>query len=92
MFLPESAFMAEHDGIIAHYASQSDIIFIRPDLIQCQNDRCDYFRNGVPLFADTSHLAESALPLFRPVFEPGLRQALIRADRTGTDAQLSTER
>jgi len=91
MFLPESAFMADHDGIIAHYSSRGDIIFIRPDLIQCQEDRCDYFHNGEPLFADTSHLAESALPLFRPVFETGLRQAFIRADRSGTEALLSPE-
>jgi peptidoglycan/LPS O-acetylase OafA/YrhL len=92
MFLSESAFMAGHDGIIAHYSSRSDIIFIRPDLIQCQEDKCDYFRNGVPLFADTSHIAESALPLFRPAFEPALREAFIRADRSGTVALLSAGR
>ena len=92
MFLPESAFMAGHDGIIAHYTSRSDMIFIRPDLIQCQEDKCDYFRNGEPLFADTSHIAESALPLFRPAFEPALREAFIRADRSGTAALLSAVR
>lgn len=79
MFLPENSFMADHGNVIAHYSSRSDIVFIRPDLIQCQENRCDYFRDGQPLFADTSHIAESALPLFRPAFEPGLREAFVRS-------------
>ncbi len=85
MFIPESAFMAEQGSIIAHYASRSDMIFIRPDRIQCMEDRCDYFRVGVPLFADSSHIAEAALPLFRPEFEPALRHAFIRADQSETN-------
>ena len=82
MFLPESTFMAEKGSIIAHYASRSDIIFIRPDRIQCKEGRCEYFRDGAPLFADSSHIAEAALPLFRPVFEPALRQAFILSTQT----------
>jgi hypothetical protein len=82
MFLPESTFMAEKGSIIAHYASRSDIIFIRPDRIQCKEGRCEYFRDGAPLFADSSHIAEGALPLFRPVFEPALRQAFILSTQT----------
>jgi hypothetical protein len=91
MFLPESAFMADQGSIIAHYASRSDIIFIRPDRIQCRENRCDYFRDGRPLFADSSHIAEAALPLFRPVFEPGLRLAFIRADQSETGTLPSSE-
>ena len=91
MFLPENTFMADHGSIIAHYASRSDIIFIRPDLIQCRDNKCDYFRNGQPLFADTSHIAESALPLFRPAFEPALREAFMRSDPSATVALRSSE-
>lgn len=91
MFLPESVFMSEQGGIIAHYAVRSDIIFIRPDRIQCKEGSCDYFRDGVPLFADSSHIAEAALPLFRPVFEPGLQQAFIRANRLSVGGLSSDE-
>jgi hypothetical protein len=91
IFLPANKFMADHGSIIAHYASRSDIIFIRPDLIQCRDNKCDYFRNGQPLFADTSHLAESALPLFRPAFEPALREAFMRSDSSATVALRSSE-
>jgi len=82
LFLPESTFMATQGATIAHYASRSDIFFIRPDRIQCQLSRCDYFRDGASLFADSSHIAEGALPLFSPVFEPALRQAFILSTQT----------
>jgi hypothetical protein len=82
LFLPESTFMATQGATIAHYASRDDIIFIRPDRIQCQLSRCDYFREGASLFADSSHIAEGALPLFRLVFEPALRQAFILSTQT----------
>jgi peptidoglycan/LPS O-acetylase OafA/YrhL len=82
LFLPESTFMAEQGDTIAHYASRNDIIFIRPDRIQCKQGRCDYFRDGASLFADSSHIAEAALPLFRPVFEPGLKLAFLQAKLT----------
>lgn len=82
LFLPESTFMATEGDTIAHYASRHDIVFIRPDRIQCQQGRCDYFRDGASLFADSSHIAEGALPLFRPVFEPALRQVFILSTQT----------
>ncbi len=75
LFLPQSTFMAQQGDVIAHYASRNDILFIRPDLIQCQRNQCDYFHDGASIFADSSHIAESALPLFRPAFELILQQA-----------------
>jgi hypothetical protein len=78
LFLPESAFIAKQGDLIAHYASRDDLFFIRPDRIQCQQGRCDYFRDGASLFADDTHLAQAALPLFRPAFEPALQRALIQ--------------
>jgi hypothetical protein len=81
LFLPQSTFMASEGEVIAHYSQRDDMIFIRPDLIQCEQGRCDYIRDGASFFADDSHIAERALPVFRPVFEQGLTQALARIKR-----------
>jgi hypothetical protein len=82
LFSPQDAFLMKEGDIIRHFAYRDDIIFIRPDLIQCELNRCDYFRDGQSLFADTDHLAEAALPLFRPVFEPALDRAFVLATRS----------
>jgi len=79
---PESTFMDEEGATIAHFASRDDILFIRPDLIQCQLDKCDYFRDGAAIFADSNHIAAGALPLFRPAFEPALQHAFIQASQS----------
>jgi peptidoglycan/LPS O-acetylase OafA/YrhL len=79
VFLPEGAFEAKEGAILAHFSARKDIVFIRPDLIQCRSGQCDYFRDGEALFADDSHLAKAALPLFQPAFEPGLEQAFALA-------------
>ena len=82
LFAPESTFLEKEGDTIAHFGSRSDIIFIRPDQIQCVQERCEYFRDGASLFADDNHIAQASLPLFRPVFEPALQQALARATQT----------
>jgi peptidoglycan/LPS O-acetylase OafA/YrhL len=82
LYLPQSAFMAKLGVGIEHYASRDDLIFIRPDLIQCKLDKCDYFRDGASIFADESHIAEDELPLFRPVFEPALKRALLQSSQS----------
>jgi peptidoglycan/LPS O-acetylase OafA/YrhL len=79
MFSPESTFTLRLGAVIEHYSSRQDIVFIRPDRVQCQLGRCDYLRDGTSLFADGNHIAAYALPLFRPVFEPALRLAFFRA-------------
>jgi peptidoglycan/LPS O-acetylase OafA/YrhL len=78
-YAPESQFIAKQAGILAHFSSRDDMIFIRPDRIQCQHDRCDYIRDGEAIFADYSHVTQGALHLFRPVFDPGIKQALQEA-------------
>ena len=78
LFLPEDAFWTMEGEAIQHFTARSDIVFIRPDRIQCSQGACGYFRDGASLFADSSHLAESALPVFRPAFEPALKQAFQR--------------
>jgi peptidoglycan/LPS O-acetylase OafA/YrhL len=82
LFISDSSFMELQGDVIAHYASRDDMIFIRPDRIQCQMGRCDYFRNGEALFADDNHLAVATLPMFRPAFEPALQKAFINAGLT----------
>jgi peptidoglycan/LPS O-acetylase OafA/YrhL len=81
--VPEQTFMAKQGEILAHYSARGDILFIRPDRVQCELGTCDYIRDGASIFADYSHVAEAALPLFRPVFEPALRQAFLSANLPG---------
>lgn len=61
--------------IIAHYAARGDIVFVRPDKVQCNAMRCSYFAAGVPLFGDSTHLAQSQLHWFRPLFAAALDRA-----------------
>ena len=82
LFQPENEFVAGQGAVIEHYASREDIVFIRPEQIQCELNRCDFFRDGQALFADTDHIAEAALPLFRPVFEPALQRTFARITKS----------
>jgi peptidoglycan/LPS O-acetylase OafA/YrhL len=82
LFAAESTFMAKQGEILAHYSSRDDMIFIRPDLMQYKLGKCDYIRDGESIFADYSHVAQTALPLFRPLFEPALQQAFLRANQS----------
>jgi hypothetical protein len=76
LFGSESTFMAQEGDAIEHYAARKDIIFIRPDSVLCNQEKCGYFHDGASLFAGDNHLAEAALPLFRTLFESALQQAL----------------
>ena len=83
VFASESVFLAKQGAILAHFSSRDDILFVRPDSVQCKPGECDYIRDGTAIFADYSHVAQSALPLFRPVFEAALQQAFSRAKLSG---------
>jgi peptidoglycan/LPS O-acetylase OafA/YrhL len=85
LFLSEGSFMANQGSMITHFSNRSDVLLVRPDLVQCKLDKCDYFRDGASLFSDYSHIAEGALPLFRPEFESVLDQALKPANRSAHD-------
>lgn len=76
LYESEQAFRARYSTIIDHFEQRGDITLIRPDFAQCQNGRCDYVIDGRSLFADSHHLAESELGLFRPPFETAMKQAL----------------
>jgi hypothetical protein len=45
------------------------------------SERCDFFRDGVPSFADSTHIAVTALPKFRAVFKLGLRRAFVATNQ-----------
>jgi hypothetical protein len=85
LFEPETSFMAREGETIQHYASRNDIIVIRADKIQCNQGKCGYFHDGASLFADDSHLAQDALPLFRGVFETALQNAFAHTSRSSPE-------
>jgi hypothetical protein len=76
LFRPEGEYRAEYGDILSHFASRKDIIFIRPDEVQCVDGKCDFFRDGTPLFADSDHLSQASLNVFRPVIEPALLRSV----------------
>ena len=78
LFEPESSFLAQYRSTLSHYESRSDIVFIRPDRIECQDGKCDFFPGGISLFADSNHLSESSVFLFQSAFEPALLRAFAK--------------
>ena len=74
-FASRADFDAGASRAIEHFSNRSDIVFARPDSVQCDASQCDYMHDGVPLFSDSNHLAVSQLVLFRPVFEDALAKA-----------------
>lgn len=68
-------FERDYGEVIAHFGSRKDIGFIRPDLAQCDADRCYFIKESRSLFSDSSHLARAALPMFRKQFEQQMRAA-----------------
>jgi peptidoglycan/LPS O-acetylase OafA/YrhL len=73
--MPESQFMGTAGKIISHYQNRTDVIFVRPDLVQCNSNRCEFMHDGVPLFADNNHIAQIQLGWFASVFSRALDQA-----------------
>jgi hypothetical protein len=74
-YVSRSRFDKEFDRGIEHVSSKNGIIFVRPFDVHCDDDRCSFLHNGVPLFSDSSHLARSQLRLFRPMFEAAFETA-----------------
>lgn len=63
---------AYHQRFLAlntHYQNSSTIIYIQPDTIQCDKQKCHYIIDGRSLFADGSHLSIHELWRFKAVFE-----------------------
>lgn len=69
-------FRKKYSKIITYFEKRNDIVFVRPDTVQCRSGRCDYIINGHSLFADDNHLAAPELALFRPILATALQRAL----------------
>jgi peptidoglycan/LPS O-acetylase OafA/YrhL len=71
-YLPSADFYGRFGAAIAHFEHRSDVTLVRPDLTQCQGERCYYVRDGRSLFSDSNHLAGAALPQFQAAFAAAL--------------------
>jgi hypothetical protein len=63
-------------SIIDHFQDRNDVIFLRPDSVQCDDTRCHFLLEGRSLFADSNHIAVAELFRFREMFEQGLARAM----------------
>lgn len=71
-YLPLAQFTERLGPAIAHFSARGDIVFVRPDQVQCPKDRCKFILDGRSLFSDGDHIARAELPRFRPLFEAAL--------------------
>ncbi|MBK8396346.1 MAG: acyltransferase [Leptospiraceae bacterium] len=65
-------FQDKYSSVIAHFENRNDIVFVRPDEVQCSSGRCDYVIDGHSLFSDDNHLAIAELWRFQKIFEKAL--------------------
>lgn len=75
MFADAVAFRARHAPVYA-WAKARKLPIIRVSDVECGPLRCDFIRAGQLLFADESHVAGTALPLFDAIFDPVIADAL----------------
>jgi hypothetical protein len=75
LFYPSTQFYKKYDSVL-WYFENSDLVFIRPDRVQCINTRCEYLLEGNSLFSDDNHIAQAELYRFSDLFENGLISAL----------------
>ncbi|EEX13525.1 acyltransferase 3 [Citreicella sp. SE45] len=74
-------FYAEFGPVLDTLSRDTRITFVRPDLVQCRDGTCDFVRDGISLFSDSGHIAEPALGVLAPAFEPVF--ANLAAQRAG---------
>jgi hypothetical protein len=67
--IPLEEFRQQYGTVIAHFEARRDIVFVRPDKVECTGKVCNYLIGGRVLFSDSNHLAVAALPMFQPLFE-----------------------
>jgi peptidoglycan/LPS O-acetylase OafA/YrhL len=70
--MPRARFDAQYAAVIAHFSGRDDVIFVRPDLIQCDAANCHYVIDGHALFSDENHMAAAAVERFRGIFAAAL--------------------
>lgn len=75
MDTPAQAFYDRFGSWIRHFEDRRDLVFVRPDTIQCGPEKCRYVIDDRPIFADSNHIAQAELPRFEPMFRAGLEEA-----------------
>ncbi len=75
--IPRREFTARFGAAIGHFGDRSDVTLVRPDLLQCPDERCYYVLAGRSLFADSNHLSGEALSRFSGAFTAALEPATV---------------
>lgn len=70
--LPKNVFMNQFGAAIDYFESRNDLVFVRPDLIQCSEVDCKYILDGRSLFSDSDHIAQQELSRFHDLFQKAL--------------------
>ncbi len=73
--IPREAFSGRFGSALQHFADRRDVTLVRPDRLQCPDERCYYVLEGRSLFADSNHLSSEALPRFSGAFAVALAPA-----------------
>ena len=73
LYEEKTRFRSRWNQSLTEISHWSGVDLIRPDLIQCSNDRCRYFINDVPLFADSTHITNASNRLFVPLFDSAIK-------------------
>lgn len=72
-------FFDQFSAAIDHFGQRADIVFLRPDLVQCDKRQCYFIRGGKSYFSDGNHLAAAILPKFSEDFSRGYHQWLTKS-------------
>ncbi|MFG1240372.1 acyltransferase family protein [Xanthobacter autotrophicus DSM 597] len=73
-------FRNRYAGVFEHFGGDPSLTLVRPDKIQCDDAHCHYVRDGRSLFADSNHIAQAELPLFKAALADGISVAVRWAD------------
>jgi peptidoglycan/LPS O-acetylase OafA/YrhL len=68
-------FRQQYGSAIGHFEARKDMVFVRPDSVQCSSTTCSYVIGDMVLFADGDHISAHALSIFRPLFEDAYRSS-----------------
>jgi peptidoglycan/LPS O-acetylase OafA/YrhL len=68
LYMTHADFNTKFAELIDHFEADKDIIFVRPDKVQCIVGKCFFILNGHSLFADSTHLAQAELYRFKDAF------------------------
>ena len=66
--LPRADFDSQYGAAIRHFSDRRDVVFARPDRVQCLQQACRYVVEGRSLFSDSNHLVAAETLRFREIF------------------------